>query len=495
MIHPFHSPKARSRRRATPTPEGLEARSLLATLSVSSLNPSPGVIGKVMAGGREDSGSRPISNSNLGTPNAVTLAEVQVDQPSTNLATAIATFVYAPQRVAFSLSGTIVATNLSTETQFSTTGSVSGGGFGVITFDVLPSEGESPGQRVPIRVESIAIQSTADDLGVNASHRVTYIRDNPFQETLSEGVVEPGQPIERQATFDAIIGETISIGLEGRANIGINSSGVLSVAGSLTILGPATGNPVGSIPVGSISATPGTPLNNVLVATFNISEPTATPANFSAQVNLGNGTAPIAGTITQPGGPGRPFEVRVSPTYANAGTFTITTTFTPTGIDVPAPDPVSTTVTVSGTPTGVAGPQVNRVQRRGFHLARTTLVLGFDSALDPASAQNVNNYRLVGRNGRSIRIDSATYDAASNTVVLRPRQRLMLFSRYGLTVVGTGTDGIRGTNGIPLGATGTGGTGSDFNTVVTRDNLVIDDSRGGGGQTSNLSRSKVGLRS
>src|SRR5262249_41665490 len=54
-------------------------------------------------------------------------------------------------------------------------------------------------------------------------------------------------------------------------------------------------------------------------------------------------------------------------------------------------------------------PTVLALQRFGFHAQPTTLVISFSTALDPASAQALRNYRLVGlrghgRTGRPIRL-------------------------------------------------------------------------------------------
>jgi hypothetical protein len=73
-------------------------------------------------------------------------------------------------------------------------------------------------------------------------------------------------------------------------------------------------------------------------------------------------------------------------------------------------------------------------------------IVGFSGALDPASAQNPAAYWLVlpgrdhrfgTRDDRSIRVRAASYDAATNTVTLRPRGALS--SRMAIQVVVSGS--------------------------------------------------------
>ena len=100
--------------------------------------------------------------------------------------------------------------------------------------------------------------------------------------------------------------------------------------------------------------------------------------------------------------------------------------------------------------------------RFGFHMQQTTLVLTFSTALDPTSAQNVNNYQLVTSTGASIPITSAVYDPATLTVTLTPSQLLNLQLVYQLTVIGTTPGGLTSATGVPLDGAGNGTPGSNF---------------------------------
>jgi uncharacterized membrane protein len=93
--------------------------------------------------------------------------------------------------------------------------------------------------------------------------------------------------------------------------------------------------------------------------------------------------------------------------------------------------PTSTTPTGTDTP-----PHVKTVQRFGYHAMPTTLVLTFTAPLDPATAQNAKNYKLVGLHGNRIAIKRATYDATAMTVTLRPNHRISVHHPYTLIVRG-----------------------------------------------------------
>jgi hypothetical protein len=111
--------------------------------------------------------------------------------------------------------------------------------------------------------------------------------------------------------------------------------------------------------------------------------------------------------------------------------------------------------------------------RTGIHAEPTSLVLTFNELLDPSSAQNLSNYRLVGPNRRPVPIASAVYNAINNTVTLSPASRLNVHWNYALTVIGTTPHGVTDVFGDLLDGAGTGQPGSDFQATITRRNLVI----------------------
>ena len=68
----------------------------------------------------------------------------------------------------------------------------------------------------------------------------------------------------------------------------------------------------------------------------------------------------------------------------------------------------------------------------------TTIVVSFDQALDPATAQDVHNYRIVTPQGRRIKVVKAVYNAIDDSVTLHLAERLSVHHPYRLTVIGTG---------------------------------------------------------
>ncbi|WP_435015620.1 choice-of-anchor Q domain-containing protein [Tundrisphaera sp. TA3] len=120
-----------------------------------------------------------------------------------------------------------------------------------------------------------------------------------------------------------------------------------------------------------------------------------------------------------------------------------------------------------------AAPRVASLSRFGFHARPTVLVLRFDRALDPTSAEFVRNYRIVDRRGQRIAVRSAEYDPASGTVTLRPSRRLDIHRRFRLTVIADGPSGVRGPDGRPLDGSGLGRPGSHYRTTISREDLIL----------------------
>ncbi len=103
----------------------------------------------------------------------------------------------------------------------------------------------------------------------------------------------------------------------------------------------------------------------------------------------------------------------------------------------------------------------------------TVLVLTFNEALDPTSAENVKNYKIVGPAGGPLGIASAVYDPTGHTVTLKPKERIDLHDTYHLKVVGTGPLGVMSEDDIMLDGVGDGLPGSDYVASLTWRNLVL----------------------
>ncbi|QDV38203.1 choice-of-anchor Q domain-containing protein [Tautonia plasticadhaerens] len=148
------------------------------------------------------------------------------------------------------------------------------------------------------------------------------------------------------------------------------------------------------------------------------------------------------------------------------GTDTIVASAAPTGVASTVVSPAST-VTWALRPPTVLG-----LRRLGYHARPTRLVLAFSTAMDPARAEDLANYRLVlDGPDRLLRITSASYDEATRTVTLSPSRRLPLPFTYRLTVVGTPPGGLTSSSGVPLDGDGSGQPGSDFTATFGREAL------------------------
>jgi hypothetical protein len=134
---------------------------------------------------------------------------------------------------------------------------------------------------------------------------------------------------------------------------------------------------------------------------------------------------------------------------------------------------VSSPVSLVVAPAPNDGPTVINLARFGFHAARTTLVLTFDRALDPARAEDLANYHIARSNGRSIRVAAVVYDPSTLTVTIKPAKRLNLHQTYRLTVVGVAPNGLADTNGVLLDGALTGQPGSNFVATVSSRNLKL----------------------
>jgi len=114
-------------------------------------------------------------------------------------------------------------------------------------------------------------------------------------------------------------------------------------------------------------------------------------------------------------------------------------------------------------------PKVLRLQRlRGR--TPTRIVLSFDQPMNPALAQVTSNYvfrrvvrgRALGGPRRAIRVTSAVYDPAKQTVTLTTARRLSLKQVYQITVNGGAPRGLTNVSGVPLDVKGNGLSGSVF---------------------------------
>jgi sugar lactone lactonase YvrE len=154
----------------------------------------------------------------------------------------------------------------------------------------------------------------------------------------------------------------------------------------------------------------------------------------------------------------------------SAGTHVVTATYAGTTAFAASPSNTVDQVVLS-----TDGPRVVSVQRFGIHTMPTTIVLTFDRALDPTTAQDANEFRLADARGRKIGIRSADYKASTFTVTLHPVRRLNFHRRFVLKVNGSSSTGLKDSHGLLLDGQGTGKPGSDYVTNITASDLVPPD--------------------
>jgi hypothetical protein len=147
--------------------------------------------------------------------------------------------------------------------------------------------------------------------------------------------------------------------------------------------------------------------------------------------------------------------------------------------------------TVQTVPVVTGGPRVANLQRFGFHTQPTMLVLTFDRDLDPARAQDPNNYQVTspGRDRRIgtsddviVPLRSAVYSATARTVMLVTAQRLSVFVTNRLVARGTGAGAVADTSGNLLDGDGNGQAGGDYAATFGREILAGPAINGGTAQ-------------
>ena len=106
--------------------------------------------------------------------------------------------------------------------------------------------------------------------------------------------------------------------------------------------------------------------------------------------------------------------------------------------------------------------------RYGYHKMPTALVLTFSQALDPTTAEDAKNYRIIGPHGQVIRVKWAVYDPTTQTVTLDPRERISIHHQYKLIVDGFTAGGVTNTNGQLLDGAGSGKPGSNYRASAHR---------------------------
>ncbi len=216
-------------------------------------------------------------------------------------------------------------------------------------------------------------------------------------------------------------------------------------------LNPSTvGQPVTFAVIVSPGATAGTPTGSV---TFTIDGTALAPVPLHLIKGIDEATVSIA-TLT-------------SGSHTISAAYSGDSTFAASAVSEPLRQTVQPLVP------GVDGPRVEAVQRFGVHMQPTVLVLSFNQALEAVSATNMSNYRIMDPSGNRVRIKSAIYDSKTNTVTLRPAERINLHHTYRLTVIGTGPNGLRNTQGALLDGTNSGIPDGNYAGTLSWRNVVL----------------------
>lgn len=157
------------------------------------------------------------------------------------------------------------------------------------------------------------------------------------------------------------LGAGSSLTVNGGGFFGANVMNVNAAGGAVSVTGTTvtvgTNNPItfSSTPTvnitnaadaplaptpATVTGTEGIALTNVQVGSFSDADTTSKVGGFTATINWGDGSPATTGTITQPGGPGTPFDVSGSHTYEAGAVYKATVSVTDTGN--------SSTTTISG---------------------------------------------------------------------------------------------------------------------------------------------------
>jgi len=294
---------------------------------------------------------------------------------------------------------------------------------------------------------------------------VTFTIDGQAQMPVSLALVGGSDQAQFTASTLSAGSHTVSASYSGDNNVSASSGSLpteaVTAPGLQTTtttlassLDPSTvGQPVTFTAVVSPSGATGTPSGSV---TFTIDGVSQAPVPL--HVSRGSDQATLSIASLGKGGH------TISAAYSGDPSFAASAVASPlveTVEAVIAPHPV------------VDGPKVELVQRFGIHMQPTVLVLSFNEALDLTSAVNPDNYRITDPAGRSVGIRSAVFNAETNTVTLRPVDRINLHHTYHLTVIGTGPDGVRSTTGLLLDGTYTETADSNYKGTLDWRNVVL----------------------
>jgi hypothetical protein len=158
--------------------------------------------------------------------------------------------------------------------------------------------------------------------------------------------------------------------------------------------------------------------------------------------------------------------------------FVVTPAQTPTPAPAPAPAPGSS---ASATPAPVTVVGVQEVMNKKHQV--TEIVVGFSGPLNAAQAGNVAEFRLAVANGKGIlaarnsavmKLRSATFNPANDTVTLIPKAALVLTKPLQLTINGTAPSGLQDTSGQFIDGDNNGTPGGNAVAMIGRTGVTFN---------------------
>ncbi len=401
-----------------------------------------------------------------------------------------------------------------------------------VPLTVAVPKGTTPG-RYPFTVTAT---STTDPTVTSTADGTLTVTAGGVQVTLNPGSGAPGSNFQATVTNTGTTTDTYNLALAGPAalvsTLGMNqvtlapgasrvvpiSTGAVdfAVEGNLGLTAAATSTSNPAIQ-NAASADLAIPATHGMTAEFSpASQTLSSPgmATFLLMVhNTGNAEDSYSATIMGTNGPvtatlvgldGSPtqsiptfilpglstgaIELQVDLSAVGQGTVTVQVKSLTNGAETASPDAVTSlsaiiipSVPKSPTPTPphrspaapTDGPKIDVLKRYGYHAMPLTLVLTFDQALDPATAEDVHNYRIVSPDDHRIKVSRAVYDPASLTVTLHFAERISVHHPYQVTVIGTGLEGVRNPKGQLLDGDDSGRPGADYYLTLTWRQLVL----------------------
>jgi len=118
-------------------------------------------------------------------------------------------------------------------------------------------------------------------------------------------------------------------------------------------------------------------------------------------------------------------------------------------------------------------PQVTGLTWTGSSRSIASLTLSFTGPLDPSSASNPANYRLVSvLGGGVIPIAAVRYNPATDSVIVVPSSPLPSRQFVRIQVIAAGPTGVRDLAGNLLDGAGTGAPGTDYVAIFAQGNRL-----------------------